>query len=699
MKKDPSIQQKLKNILTQKTFDDLEPFKNAKSWKSLDGDDRNLLASLFIMLGENQLAYGDAKCSESFELATKAAPDNHDILYRAGNAYYQVGNNYQENGLYALEKAEKFFRQALKLKGDNFLALVSLGHVYNSLGHFKHEPDLFLEADTCFNLAEKLKEGQGKESISLLHWHAGMSCYFQAKYSGEALDYRKALDQFKEVKDEKVQNKVFWSTYGDALAEFASLTSQTDLFFQVIEFYRNAVRESLDYFEGWLNLACAFQRLLESYVLEEYYTQASECFKMASQIDEKSSLLWLKWAQLTASWGKHIQDPDILQESFEMFKKADEAEPKTPLILALWAEVLLLYGARLENVDALKEAKEKILTSLEISTDFMEGWYIYGCCLYELGRYFGQEEYYHQAIDKFQIGLSIKQNDPSCWNGLANTYYAIGDLREDVALLEKALQLFSQVLEFRGGPSLQLWNDWGMTLLKLAEITGEKSYIITAIEKFEQLIPPNPENWNLDEIELEWLYNYGCAFDFLGDHGDEVAPYEKSIYALQKVVELSPEFSHGRYNLALAYAHLGDLAKDVECFHKSIEQFQILLNLEPEDEQGWSEYGVTIIHLALLIHDPAKLEQSQKLLEIAESKLIQAVALGCSQALYHLACLHAIKGNINEAMHYLERCEAAGALPTLEQLIQDEWLEELGSTPEFRHFIQHIATKYPDKLK
>jgi tetratricopeptide (TPR) repeat protein len=160
--------------------------------------------------------------------------------------------------------------------------------------------------------------------------------------------------------------------------------------------------------------------------------------------------------------------------------------------------------------------------------------------------------------------------------------------------------------------------------------------------------------------------------------------------ALTKALEIEPNYLHARYNLALSYAHLGEIALDMDSFHKSIENFQILLTQDVEDEMGWNDYGLTLIHLAEFIFDPTRPEQTLKLYEVAEAKLMQAVALGCVQSYYNLACLYSLMSNYPLAMHFLEKAETAKALPLREEMLQDEWLENLRGTVSFRNFISHF---------
>ncbi len=688
MDKKNSLQEKLQEILSQEKFEELESFKNKKSWKTMDKNDRHLLASLFLLQGEKQLLEDNKNASESFDLATKINPENPEVFFRIATAY---GNH--DNHLLDLKTAQHYLMQALALKPDYFAALVALGNVYSNLGLINHETDAFSLAQEFFQKAQTFSHLEIEESRGNFYWRWATCYYFQGKLSEEAVDFYAALEKFRLAAEHGIQDKLFWNTYGDALGELACLIGRGELFLNVVELYRNAVRQAFDFFEGWLSLGCAFQRLFDLYLSEDYFHQASECFKMASQINENNSILWLKWAQLNAAAGKLLQDSKLFPDAFEKFSKANDQDTENPLILGLWGESLLFDSARREDLEGLREAQKYIMQSLEINPNSAETWYIYGCCYYELGRYFGLEDYYHQAIDKFQFGLSIKQSEPLLWYGMAIAHYSIGDLRNDIIWLEKANQLFGRVLEFKGHGFRPMWNDWAVTLMKLAELTSEKSYIDEAIEKFEQVIPADIDKDEEQNYDVEWLYNYGCALDFLGDFIEETEPYEKAIQALSKVLQIDPDYNHARYNLALALAHLADLARDVECFHKSIEQFQILLSHDKEDEMGWCDYGATIIHLAHLIHDPIRSDQSQKLYEIAESKLLQAVSLGCTHTYYVLACLYSLQNNFSAALHYLEKSDRSGTLPSLDQILHDEWLQGVRTTSAFRHFITLISAK------
>lgn len=685
MRKNTSLQKKLQEIFKHQSFEELETFKNTKTWKTLENSDRDLLASLFVMQGEKQLELDENTASESFDLALQVAPKNPQIYRDIG-----IALTCRKQDLASMKKAQDYLERSLQLEQDSFMGWYFLGRIHNQLGLILNDTPNFEEAVRCFEKAEEQGKTENHPDQGNLYWQWALSWYCQGKHSGEAVDFYKALDKFRKAASLGLQDKFFWSNYGDTYAELAMLLGRIDLFTEIVELYRNAVRQALDYFEGWLSLACAFHKLFEYFTSEDYYNQSYECFKMAAQINENHAVLWAKWAQLTAQSSKWKRDLNLLKESLEKFEKAHKIEAENPFVLCIWGETLLLYGAQVEDIEAIRAAEAKVLKSLEIEPTFHDAWYLLGCCLNEQGRYFAQEEFYFQAIEKFQTGIGHKQSEPLLWYGLGLSYFALGELHSEMKWLEQAVKLFSRVVEFGGQHMRTLWSDWGIALLKMGEITGDKDHVQAAIDKFEYLIPEKVEEWDQEDLDPEWLYNYGCALDFLGDFTEEIQCYERAVQALSKCIQLDPNYNHARYNLALALAHLGEVALDVECFHKSIEQFQILLNQDSEDEMGWNDYGLTIIHLAQLIYDPGHPEQSQKLYTIAESKLMQAASLGCTYAYYNLACLYALLNNHGMAIHFLEKADGAKALPSFDELLHDEWLDNLRDNEDFIAFLNDV---------
>lgn len=352
----------------------------------------------------------------------------------------------------------------------------------------------------------------------------------------------------------------------------------------------------------------------------------------------------------------------------------------------------MLLGANTENLELLHEAKRKISSGLEVLADNAYAWYVYGVCLCELGRYFSAEEYYVQAIEKFQQGLNLKSTHSLLLQGMASAYFSIGDMNGDAAAIETSVGFCKKVHDTGEKLFPQFLNDWGIALMKLGEMTNEQSHIEAAAEKFELAIN-NRLDCSEEQVDIEWLYNYGCAMDFLGDFHEEAIYYEKAIEVLSHILKLDPEYTHARYNLALALFHLGELEDDIDSFHKAIELFQELVQNDPEDEIAWNDYGLTLLNLAVMTNDAVQSVKSQKYFEQAESRLQQAVALGNVHAFYNLACLYALSENLLAAIHYIERAESCEALPPVEDVMHDEWLESLRYEPAFRQLISRLHNK------
>lgn len=685
MNEDFSLQKKLSKMLNSNSFEHMEDFIGPDSWSTFDEEEKELLAMLFVRQGEELLKAEDIAAFESFERAARIAPHSSLVFHATGVSFW----GYHKKNFQFLLKAKAAFEKAITLDENYYEAWFFAGMSQVELGLFHEDTHYFYEADKKFKKAH----GVAKRREGSFFWEWGRAWLCIGKHSGEAVDFRTAIDYFQEAADLGFQHVDFWNDYGDASVELGFLIDRREAVFDAIEFYRAGLNCDPTSSQAWFNLASCFHLIFEINGEEQYLKGAIQAFEKAVEFDNANPGLWLRWAQLLVNAGKIKHQVEHLENSLDKFTKADELDPQNPLILSRWGEVLMLLGAKAEQLSLLREGHDKIVNSLQRKSDNVEVWHLLGICLNELGRYFHDEKYYLQAIEKFQYGLSLNPNDPLLWYGMALSHYAVGDLKGDQSMLEKAIKYCNRMLELGGQVFPQFWNDWGVALMRLGEITASVEHIEMAIDKFEQALNRHAEYSQNELINPEWLYNYGCALDFLGDLTEDVDLYEKAIHVLSKALDLDPEYSDAHYNLALAYSHLGETTNDDEYLQKAVDHFQLMLAQDPEDELAWNDCGVTHIHLGYLIFDPAHPEVAFKHYELAETKLHHAVGLGSIQAFYNLACVTALVGNQELAMHYLERAENEDALPMLDDLLHDEWLESLRQTPAFRQFITLLSGK------
>lgn len=688
-----SIHKTLLDIEKEESFDKLDKFKEMSHWSKMGENERDLFATLLLKQGQKQLSQGSYQAVDNLDLATKIS-DTAQTHFFKGVIYAACRDNMR-----CLQWAHQAFTQALQKNPSFFEALFTDALVLNDMGDFDSDASFIMMSLQQFEKAGTLLASQTKVLAEYFYWDWGICHASLGKISGEPVDFQNAITKFQIVEERGFNDPTFLNDYGNALADIAALIDQPDYFFAALQRFSAAVDVDPNEFDGWYNRACCHLRLLETRFDLDMVEEAEMSFERAAEINSNHPQVWFRWAQLSSLHGKYKHDLELIELSLDKFFMANQLDPNHPQILSCWAQVELFLGIQRERLDLMQSARAKMLKCLEINSEIPENWYFYGSCLNELGRYFNDAAYYQQAIEKFQYGISLEQQNALLWYGLALSHFALGEIKEDRAMFEKAVRFCGKVIEHGGSGFPQFWNDWGVALMKLAEITEQPKYLELAIQKFELSLNLPLESLNVEEVDLEWVYNYGCAFDMLGELTGEPTHFEKSIKILYQVVELEPDYHQARYNLALAFANLGEAAYDLDYYEKSLEHFQVLINNDPEDEIIQMDLGVTLINMALLIHDDHHPEKSQALFRQAETHLLQAASLGNSQAYYQLAGLYSLTDRFQNAMHFIERTQFFGALPPIVDLLHDEWLEGLRHTPSFRQFLNTIAGKSKEETK
>jgi tetratricopeptide (TPR) repeat protein len=674
------------DIKENQSFEELEPFKSATLWSSLAQEERLLLAHLFVMQGAHQLTQGSHQVLESFEIASRVAADDSAILLEQA----AILGHYRENGR-CLHLAYGLLDRVLRQNPYLFKAWCMQAQVLTWMGLFEDEATYFSEANQSFENAQTLSND--KEEISAeFYWQWGFCLAALGVISGEPSDFHCANIKYDQAYALGCRHIDFLKDYGHNFIHLAHLLGQHDYFTKALQMFNQAICADPQSFDAWYHQACCIQSLGEFHREDKLLDQADSSFGVAVELNPTSATLWLKWGLLQISQGKLKYNTLKLEAGLEKLAKAHQLEPDHPEILVSWAETELFLGSQEERLDLLHSAEAKILSCLERQLENSDIWYLYGSCSYELGLYFDEDSYYLQAIEKFQYGLSLTKQNPLLWYGLALCHFALAELKEDKDAIEKSLIFYSRVVEC-GGDFGHLWNDWGVALLKLGEMTQQVSLVELAIEKFERALKQPIREGEVVDIDLQWVYNYGCALDLLGDLTEESAYFEKAVDIFNQILELNSEFNQARFHLALALFHLGQSLSEVDYYQQAIQQFSHLLNQEAESDFIHLELGIVFIYFALLMKDNHHPEPSQELYRQAENHLIQAAALGNTLAYYQLAGLYSLTKCYDQAMHYLERAQFEGILPEVEELFHDEWLEGLRQMSLFQTFINELPSQ------
>lgn len=676
------IHKTLLEIQQSDAYERLEPFKDSAIWSKMLDEERQLLATLLVRQGAKQLAQGNSLVLESFDIASKVSSNAADILLAQGRIFLEHAENPR-----CLTLASQAFAKATKLNPRSFDASFELAKAQYKLGLVHVDPGFLSEALAQYAKTEALAPESEKADV---FWHWGRCHFSNGKWSGEPSDFYAALQSFQQAALLDLNHAKFWTDYGNAVAELGALLEKESLYEEALIHFTRAVELEPEGFPGVYLLACCLYQLGLYEGNEIYFEQGWHYYEKASCLEPGESQLWWKWGQLELSLGKRKRDLKLLEAALEKFERAHQLDPDNPFMLGCWAETELFLGTYHERVDLMLSARQKIVKAIEIKPEADDLWYLYGLCLNDLGSYFLEETYYHQAIEKFDHGLSLTQRNPLLWYGLGLAQYSLGEFKEDPQCYEKAVHCFARVAE-QGGGFPQLHNDWGASLLRLAEHTQQIDCIEGAIAQFESAL--KPKDGILDKIghdvDLEWVYNYGCALNLLGEIlGGEIPYFEKAIEVLSQVIQSDPSYIQARHNLALALANLAEATSEIAIYQKAIEHFQVLLMEDPEDDEIHLDCGIAWINVAQLKEDAHKPDDVKNLYKQAELHLQQALALGKNEALYCLASLNSLLNNLEVAMHYLEKSYLTGCMPTFEEIMQDEWLEPLRATKPFQKFME-----------
>jgi tetratricopeptide (TPR) repeat protein len=678
-----TIQEKLLHMLKSESFDELEEFAKPTSLKKMSDDERDLLALLFIKQAEHQIKNGDNGVFESCEMATKVGHDKSHMFFRKGMVF-----SYQRENMRCLLAAAEAFQQSANLTPEAADAWIAWGNVLYDIGTLSEDITCYQQANEKYELAAQLL-GQTKDPVAgQLYWRWGLCQYTVGTSAGEPRDLLSAVEKYNNAEALGIDDGNFYNDFGDLYATLGQLLPSSEFPEKAIDRYRQATLAAPKLFEAWLSLGCALTLYYQTSGDEGDFLDAHQAFEKCVELESSEAMVWVRWGHLLACAGRITSDIDKIYASFEKFEAASLLEADMPRLLLHWGEALLFAGVHEERLDFLRESEAKINRAVRSLSTAEEAWAIYGRCLNELGNYFNDAKYYQQAIDKYQYALQLFPSSHALAMGLAHAYIALGDQNTSIDAFHSAISTFEKASAQTKSFYPVDYNEWGVAWMKLAEITQKMEHAAAAVEKFEQAITLGLQSMTFNELDTCLLYNYGAAIDFLGDFHNDVSYYEKAVQALAHVVAVDEAHPYARYNLALALFHRAELSHDFDSFHKAIDIIHDLSAADPEDDILWNQYGTMLLTLADLSHESeASPDLVNNLFSEAEQRLQRAVACGSIVAHYNLACLYALTGNKQNAMRHLENADRQGALPGVDELLDEEWLESLHDLPEFRALV------------
>ena len=637
------------------------------------------IADSLLSQGQLALLKGDLpRGLELFDSSIKLDPCNPKLFFSQGLSLFDYGC--EEGKEKALLLAGKKFKTATSFSPKYTEAWQAWGSTLCTLGLTYHEHHFFQEAADKLRRAISLLNNQSIADLSELYWDYGVVCSHLAEHSGEALDAHDAINSFQKACDYPRQlSSDFWIDFGKTCAKFAFQINDIHFYIKAISCSKHAISLDPSSSNGWSLLADSLHKLYQITHDEDHFLQANESFETATQLQPNCIDLWVDWAQFLIEAIRKNPDNKRILSCIEKCQQAHAIEEDQPLIQAIWAEALAMLGNQSERLDLIYDAQNKITSAIDEASDLPEVWFSYGMCLNTLARYFGDEDYYYQAIEKFQLGLSIDRTYHTHWHGIGEAYATLGTLDNDPELLERSLRFFQRAIDLNTN-NFYIF-DYAVALYKLGEMTHEQKWLEEAQIRFERIL--NNQR-NAAYNHPDWLYHYGCTLDSLGDFHEENFYYLRAIEIFSHALMIDPDLHQVHHRLALALSHLGEFNSEIEPFFRAIHHYRLSLKHDEDNEHIILDWALTLINLAGHVYDPVEVDQFYR---DAEHKLILAAKLGNLQSYYHLCGLHSLMGQLEKSMYFLEKADSYDALPPLDELLEDEWLDNLRETGDFREFI------------
>ncbi len=366
---------------------------------------------------------------DHLEIALKKNPDNYEIWFYLGNAYYAIGE---------YKRAKSSYLKVLSLNPSFPEVYLSLANLYVRMGNlkrarrviraglkkFKNENFQYLSAVALvnaedYNLAEKVLRELMKKGAKDLHFVVLGNIYFGR---GEK---EKALEFYDRALEENPENVEAWNNKGFLLFTLG-------LYEEALKCYDRALEIDPSYREAWYNRGYTHHAMGQlSAAVADYWH--------ALRIDSRDEIAW-------NNMGNALYNLKHYMESIPYFMKSVSVNPNYEIA---WNNI----GNALDRMHMHKYSIPFHEKALSINPKFDYAWHAKGHALCELGKYEEALECLENAID-----LDPDYGETWYWRGLAlykleRYEEAIESLKiamERDTTLVKAPELIGDIYDFLG---------------------------------------------------------------------------------------------------------------------------------------------------------------------------------------------------------------------------------------------------------
>jgi tetratricopeptide (TPR) repeat protein len=642
-------------------------------------------AEIDHLIGTGELLLQKKKSSflTYFEKALSLDPNNFSTWFKQGKSLLHSGKLFENKKFIIL--ASRRFKEANKIK-NSFICYYYWAACLYELGNLEQESCFFIQAKEKLELASDYLDEASREEKHAFYWTYGKVWLGISQFSEEAIDIKKGLDKFRRsLFYQETNSASFWYDFGKAHVELALLTNENALYLRAIQHFSKSLSQEPNHQDTLAAAADAFTQLYVNTLDEYYFSQADLYF---SKIEDPEAEYLIDWAALLTESGKQNKDKHKLTLALNYCIKAAKIDKNHPMLIAQWVETQSYLGLWSNNFPLIEQAELKILDWVEREPYDPDLWYAYGSCLYCLGLYFEDEHFLDIAMEKTQEGLNLNSSCSELWHLAGKIQLDIHCLCDDIRALELANRFLQKAAQLK--PKCPaIYFDLAKALTKMGEFTSDSTYFEKSLFYYEQMFSMQK---NILLSQPEWLFSYAHTLDLTGNLKEDEKYIIRAVEIYWQLLLLDASYPKIYFRLGSAFVHLGELTSEQAYFEKAFSYFLLATLKDPEHDALWLEWGLAITSFANQISDFKESERMHYYQE-AEKKLLQAGRLGSLQSYYHISCLYSLMGKLDLSLSFLQKAKKMDVLPSIQEMLEDEWLYALRETDLFSEFMQNISSK------